>query len=56
VSNNKGKLPYDFNTWHPYGLPISNALKDLLIKWKKERGYHLWKNPGARHHNFKEKK
>ena len=47
----KKKLPYDFDLRHPYGLPISNELKKLLLKWKKERGYHILNNPGARHHN-----
>ena len=35
------------------GLPISDALKKLLIKWKKERGYDPIKNPEARYHNDK---
>tara|TARA_R110000751_G_scaffold298300_1_gene408217 strand:+ start:138 stop:302 length:165 start_codon:yes stop_codon:yes gene_type:complete len=53
MSNNKTnekKLPYDFDLSYPYGLPISNELKKLLLKWKKERDYHILNNPGARHH------
>tara|TARA_R110001599_G_scaffold77527_2_gene211432 strand:- start:1040 stop:1243 length:204 start_codon:yes stop_codon:yes gene_type:complete len=38
------------------GLPISNKLKDLLNKWKKERGYDSIKNPTARHHNNRKTK
>jgi len=35
------------------GMPISKALKKLLKKWKKERGYDPIKNPEARYHNDK---
>mgnify|MGYP005826420761 CR=1 FL=1 len=35
------------------GMPISDALKKLLNKWKKERGYDAIKNPEARYHNDK---
>jgi len=54
MSNSKGKeRTMDFGFSESYHPP---ALYKLLLKWKNERGYHLWKNPGARHHNFKEKK
>ena len=48
----KKKLPYDFDSFKFISTP---ALRDLLVKWKKERGYHFLNNPGARHH-IKEKK
>ena len=35
------------------GMPISDELKKLLKKWKKERGYDPIKNPEARYHNDK---
>ena len=35
------------------GMPISDSLKKLLKKWKKERGYDSIKNPNARYHNFR---
>ena len=43
----KKGLPYSFNS---FGWISTPALRDLLIKWKNERGYHLWKNPGKTPH------
>jgi len=37
-------------------MPIPDAVKKLLNKWKKERGYDPIKNPEARYHNFFKKK
>jgi len=58
MSNSKEKhwadrqLDYGFNHIDWISTP---ALFKLLDKWKKERGYHPIKNPGARYH-IKEKK
>jgi len=48
----KKKLPYDFDSFKWISTP---ALRDLLVKWKKERGYHWHKNPEARHYEILKK-
>ena len=45
-------MDYGFNEIDWLATP---ALFKLLDKWKRERGYHPIKNPGARYH-IKEKK